>query len=62
MHVPASLLAFAGDQLVPPADVRELALALPDLQRFRELRSRFGHDAFLKEPALVGAFVEEVLR
>ena len=39
----------------------ELALALPDLRVHRELRSRFGHDAFLKEPALVGAFVREVL-
>ncbi len=61
VSVPTSLLAFPGDQLVPPACVRELALALPDLRVHRELRSRFGHDAFLKEPALVGAFVREVL-
>jgi len=61
VSVPTWLLAFAGDQLVPPACVRELALALPDLRAHRELRSRFGHDAFLKEPALVGAFVREVL-
>ncbi len=60
--VPTSLLAFAGDQLVPPADVRELALALPDLRLLRELRSRFGHDAFLKEHELAGGFVREVLR
>ncbi|MFY9342979.1 MAG: homoserine O-succinyltransferase, partial [Planctomycetota bacterium] len=62
VRVPASLLAFAGDQLVPPADVRELALALPDLRLHRELRSRYGHDAFLKEVPLVAAFVREVLR
>lgn len=60
--VPTSLLAFAGDQLVPPAEVRELALALPDLRLHREVRSRYGHDAFLKEPAVVGAFLREVLR
>jgi homoserine O-acetyltransferase/O-succinyltransferase len=59
--VPCSVLAFGGDQLVPPADVRELALALPRLVAHRELRSRYGHDAFLKEPVHVGAFVREVL-
>lgn len=60
--VPTSLLAFVGDQLVPPAEVRELALALPDLRLHREVRSRYGHDAFLKEPAVVGGFLREVLR
>lgn len=59
--VPTALLAFAGDQLVPPADVRELALALPDLRAHRELRSRYGHDAFLKERTHVGTFLREVL-
>jgi homoserine O-acetyltransferase len=61
VDVPCSVLAFVGDQLVPPADVRELALALPRLVAHRELRSRFGHDAFLKERVRVGAFVREVL-
>ncbi|MEO6595934.1 MAG: homoserine O-succinyltransferase [Planctomycetota bacterium] len=61
IRVATSLLAFAGDQLVPPAQVLELALALPDLRAHRELRSRYGHDAFLKEPELVGAFVRGVL-
>jgi homoserine O-acetyltransferase len=56
------LCAFASDQLVPPADVRELALALPRLKGFRELGSRFGHDAFLKETRRVGGFLREVLR
>jgi homoserine O-acetyltransferase/O-succinyltransferase len=59
--VPTWLLAFVGDQLVPPSEVRELALALPQLRAHRELRSRFGHDAFLKEPVLTGTFVREVL-
>jgi homoserine O-acetyltransferase/O-succinyltransferase len=59
--VPTWLCAYVGDQLVPPADVRELALGLPALRVHRELRSRYGHDAFLKEPALVGGFLREVL-
>jgi homoserine O-acetyltransferase len=59
---PTWLLAFVGDQLVPPPCVRELALALPELRAHRELRSRHGHDAFLKETAAVGAFLREVLR
>ncbi len=59
--VPTWLLAFTGDQLVPPADVRELALALPELRAHRDLRSRYGHDAFLKEVPLVAAFLREVL-
>lgn len=59
--VPAWLLAFVGDQLVPPSEVRELALALPQLRAHRELRSRYGHDAFLKEPVHLGAFLREVL-
>lgn len=59
--VPTWLLAFVGDQLVPPSEVRELALQLPELRAHRELRSRFGHDGFLKEPVAVGAFLREVL-
>ena len=59
--VPTWLLAFVGDQLVPPTEVRDLALHLPALLAHRELRSRYGHDAFLKEPTHVGAFLREVL-
>jgi len=59
--VPTWLLAFVGDQLVPPSEVRELAMLLPELRAHREVRSRYGHDAFLKEPRLVGAFLREVL-
>lgn len=61
VKAPAHLLAFVGDQLVPPPEVRELALALPVLRQHRELRSKYGHDAFLKEERLVGAFLREVL-
>lgn len=60
--VPTWLCAFDTDQLVPPADVRRLALALPDLRGHRELRSLYGHDGFLKEPAAVSLFLKEALR
>jgi homoserine O-acetyltransferase/O-succinyltransferase len=62
IRVPTWLLAFDSDQLVPAADIRRLALALPDLRGHREFHSRFGHDAFLKEVAIVSGFVKEALR
>ena len=58
---PTTLISFDSDQLVPSEDVRELAAALPRLVRHVELASPFGHDAFLKEPAAVGALLQEVL-
>jgi len=60
--VPTYACAFDSDQLVPPGDVREFALALPDLRGHRELRTLFGHDGFLKETRAVSAFVREALR
>jgi homoserine O-acetyltransferase len=62
LRVPTFVCAFDSDQLVPPADVRELALALPDLRGHRELRTLYGHDGFLKETKAVSAFVREALR
>jgi homoserine O-acetyltransferase len=59
--VPTWLLAFVGDALVPPSEVRELALGLPTLRAHREVRSRYGHDGFLKETAAVAALLAEVL-
>ncbi|MCA8950707.1 MAG: homoserine O-succinyltransferase [Planctomycetes bacterium] len=59
---PTTLVAFTSDQLVPAADVRRLAGALPRLARHIELPTRFGHDGFLKEPVALGAAIAEVLR
>lgn len=59
--VPCWLAAFVGDQLVPPPQVRELASRLPNLRAVREVRSRYGHDAFLKERLAVAALLREVL-
>jgi homoserine O-acetyltransferase len=49
IHVPATLLAVAEDQLVPLADVRQLRDRLGGNCRLVEISSLFGHDAFLKE-------------
>jgi homoserine O-acetyltransferase len=46
--VPATLVAVREDQLVPLADMRALAAAMPRAQ-LREIASLYGHDAFLKE-------------
>ena len=61
VRVPTWLLGFVGDQLVPPSQVRELARRLPTLSAHREVRSRHGHDAFLKERQVVSTFLREVL-
>lgn len=62
IDVPTWLLAFDSDQLVPASDVRRFAGALPKLRRQRECRSRYGHDGFLKEVAVVSTFLREALQ
>jgi len=59
--VPVTLVAFREDQLVPVEVVRELAAALPGRCRLVELHSRFGHDAFLKEGALLAPAIAAAL-
>ena len=59
--VPVWLCGFVGDQLVLAAQVRALAGALPQLRLHREVSSRYGHDAFLKERHAVSALLREVL-
>ncbi len=58
------LIAVKSDQLVPVADMRSLARAL-DCAVFAEIDSLYGHDAFLKEAAIIGpvikTFLEECL-
>jgi homoserine O-acetyltransferase len=46
---PVTLVAVAEDQLVPLADMRELARQLAGPVELIELSSIYGHDAFLKE-------------
>ncbi|MGN6154131.1 MAG: homoserine O-succinyltransferase MetX [Sphingomicrobium sp.] len=60
LRVPVTLVGVDSDALVPVADVEALAAAAPDAE-FRLIHSRFGHDAFLKEEAQVGAIVTDFL-
>ena len=48
--------------IVPIDDIRELAARLPTLWRLVEASSLFGHDAFLKEDALVGDILRTALK
>lgn len=61
VHVPVTLVAVDSDSLVPPSDVEALAGRLPDAA-FHLIRSRFGHDAFLKEDAQVAERIDYFLR
>jgi homoserine O-acetyltransferase len=52
IDVPCTLVAVREDQLVPIGDMRALAARLPRSQ-LHELSSSYGHDAFLRERALL---------
>lgn len=54
-------VAANGDQLCPPSEVRRCAAAITHA-RYVEVFSQFGHDAFLKEAAEIGPFIERFLR
>jgi len=60
--VATTLLGIVEDRVVPIADLEALAARLPRPPRLVRLSSRYGHDAFLKEPAAVGAVLREALR
>lgn len=53
VRVPVTVVAACSDQLVPLADCRSMAERLPNLRRLHEIDSRYGHDAFLKEDAII---------
>jgi homoserine O-acetyltransferase len=54
--VPLTLVAVDSDALVPAADIERMADRVPGAALHR-ISSRFGHDAFLKEEAQVGAII-----
>lgn len=62
ISVPATVVGFTSDRLVPIEDIRELAARLPLTFRFVEAPSLYGHDAFLKEDALVGGVLRTALK
>jgi homoserine O-acetyltransferase/O-succinyltransferase len=59
LRVPLYLLAVNEDRLVPRADMEKLARATD--ASITCLSSTFGHDAFLKEPSAVGAWITSAL-
>lgn len=61
VRVPATLVAAEGDQLVPEAQMRELAARLGAPHTLVRLATRCGHDGFLTEPAAVGRILAAAL-
>lgn len=61
INVPATIIAVAQDQLVPPADMRALATALGGPASYHEISSIFGHDAFLKEVLALTPIIKNAL-
>lgn len=59
--VRTTVIAAQGDTLVPASQLRALARRLPRLDAFTTLRTRFGHDAFLTEPARLGRLLTTAL-
>ena len=57
IKVPTTLVAVKEDRLVPYEQVRALYRKLPVRAGFHTISSIFGHDAFLKEPAALGAIL-----
>ena len=60
IKLPLTLVAVDQDALVPVPDIEALAASIPG-SRFHLIRSRYGHDAFLKEEAQVGAIITQFL-
>jgi len=60
IKVPLTLVAVDSDALVPADDIERMAGRLSGATLHR-ISSRFGHDAFLKEEAQVGAIITSFL-
>lgn len=58
--IPVEAVAVLQDQLVPIDDVRAMVARMNDA-RITEISSRYGHDAFLKERALLRPIFERLL-
>jgi homoserine O-acetyltransferase len=61
IDVPVTVVAIAEDRLVPVDDAFALAERLRGETRLRVLRSRYGHDAFLKESLEIAAVLRDAL-
>jgi homoserine O-acetyltransferase/O-succinyltransferase len=58
---PTTLVACPNDQLAPLKDIEALARRLPHCAGLKLLPSIYGHDAFLKETALLNPILSEAL-
>jgi homoserine O-acetyltransferase len=61
VRVPTTLVGISSDRVVPLADLCELQRGCGAPATLHVLDSRYGHDAFLKEPAAIGALLRETL-
>lgn len=61
VRTPATLIAVREDQLVPFHDMQALAARLAGPKQLVEINSIFGHDAFLKESAMLNPILRNAL-
>ena len=61
VRVPTTLIGISTDRVVPLADLCELQRRCGAAAELYVIDSRYGHDAFLKEHAKIGALLQEVL-
>ena len=61
VRTPATLIAVREDQLVPCNDMQAMAARLAGPKRLVEINSIFGHDAFLKESAVLNPILKGAL-
>ncbi|MEO6365764.1 MAG: homoserine O-succinyltransferase [Luteimonas sp.] len=59
--VPTTVVTIAEDRLIPVADAYALIENIRAETRLRVLRSRYGHDAFLKEAEAIAGLLQEAL-
>ena len=59
VRVPVTAIAVIEDLLVPLADMRAMVARMPRAE-LHEISSHFGHDAFLKEAAVLRPFLQEL--
>jgi homoserine O-acetyltransferase len=61
VRTPATLIGVREDQLVPFSDMQALAARLAGSTRLVEVNSIYGHDAFLKENAVLNPILNNAL-
>jgi homoserine O-acetyltransferase len=61
VRTPTTLIAVHEDQLVPFNDMHALAARLAGPARLVEINSIYGHDAFLKESAVLNPILKNAL-